>query len=94
MGLRSGPSSGIIARAPREVVLLDRALRDLAGIQAVERRMIASHIDRLAMDALPRGAEALDGQHRDHLRLRIGRFRLLYRVLDGELTVVAVLVDP
>lgn len=94
MGLRSGPSSGVIARAPREVVVLERALRDLLAIQAVERRMIASQIDRLAMDALPRGAEALDGAHRDHLRLRIGRFRLLYRVIEGELTVVAVLVDP
>jgi len=94
VGLRSGPSSGVIARAPREVVVLERALRDLLAIQAVERRMIASQIDRLAMDALPRGAEALDGAHRDHLRLRIGRFRLLYRVIEGELTVVAVLVDP
>jgi len=75
-------------------VVLERALRDLLAIQAVERRMIASQIDRLAMDALPRGAEALDGAHRDHLRLRIGRFRLLYRVIEGELTVVAVLVDP
>ncbi len=94
MGLSSGPSSGIIARAPREVVLLERALRELLEIQAVERRMLAFHIDKLAMDALPRGAEALDGQHRDHLRLRVGRFRLLYRVLDHELTVVAVLRDP
>lgn len=75
-------------------MVLERALRDLLAIQAVERRMIASQIDRLAMDALPRGAEALDGAHRDHLRLRIGRFRLLYRVIEGELTVVAVLVDP
>ncbi len=94
MGLRSGPISGIIARAPRDVVMLDRAMRDLEQIQAVERRMLATHIDRLAVDALPRGAEALDGQHRDHLRLRIGRFRLLYRVMEGELTVVAVLTDP
>lgn len=74
--------------------MLDRAMRDLEQIQAVERRMLATHIDRLAVDALPRGAEALDGQHRDHLRLRIGRFRLLYRVMEGELTVVAVLTDP
>ena len=91
MGLLSGPSSGIIARAPREVVLLARAIADLLAIQSVERRMIAHEIDKLAMDALPRGVEALDGRYRDHLRLRVGRFRVLYKVADGELTVVAVL---
>ena len=93
MGLLSGPSSGIIARAPREVVLLDRAIRDLLGIQALERQMIAREVDKLAMDALPRGVEALEGRFRDHLRLRVGRFRLLYKVADGELTVVAVMGD-
>jgi mRNA-degrading endonuclease RelE of RelBE toxin-antitoxin system len=91
VGLLPGPSSGIIARAPREVVLLDRAQRDLLGIQAVERRMLATIIDRLAMDALPHGVEAVEGRFRDHLRLRVGRFRLLYKVSEATLTVVAAL---
>jgi mRNA-degrading endonuclease RelE of RelBE toxin-antitoxin system len=56
--------------------------------------MLAFQLDKLAMDALPRGVEALDGRHRDHLRLRIGRFRLVYKVDDGVLTVVALLEDP
>jgi mRNA interferase RelE/StbE len=72
------------------VLLLARAIRDLDGIQAVERKMIASRIDELAMDALPRGVEQLQGRFRDHLRLRVGRFRVLYKVADGELTVVAI----
>jgi mRNA interferase RelE/StbE len=75
-------------------VLLARAQRELLELPAVERRRIADHLDKLATDALPRGVEALDGRHRDHLRLRIGRFRLLYKVDDGELTVVALLPDP
>jgi mRNA-degrading endonuclease RelE of RelBE toxin-antitoxin system len=75
------------------VLVLDGFMRELMHLSAVERRMIAKQIDGLAMDALPRGAEALDGRHRDHLRLRIGRFRLLYKVLDGELIVVALLAD-
>jgi mRNA-degrading endonuclease RelE of RelBE toxin-antitoxin system len=75
------------------VLLLERAVRDLRGLQAVERRMLVDHIDKLAMDALPRGVEALEGRYRDHLRLRIGRFRVLYKVVDAELTVVAVLAD-
>jgi mRNA-degrading endonuclease RelE of RelBE toxin-antitoxin system len=72
------------------VVLLERAKRDLLAIQAVERRMLATSLDRLAMDALPRGAESVEGRFRDHIRLRVGRFRLLYRVQDAVLTVVAI----
>ena len=93
MGVLSGPSSGIISRAPRDVLLFERAKRDLSEITAVERRMVIAHIDQLAMDALPHGVEALQGRFRDHLRLRVGRFRILYRVADGELTVVAVLAS-
>jgi mRNA-degrading endonuclease RelE of RelBE toxin-antitoxin system len=75
------------------VLLLERAVRDLRAFQAVERRMLVDHIDKLAMDALPRGVEALEGRYRDHLRLRIGRFRVLYKVVDRELTVVTVMAD-
>ena len=91
MGLLEGPSSGIIARAPREVLLLQRAERDLFSIQAVERRMVATVLDELAVDALPRGVESVHGRFRDHLRLRVGRFRVLYKVDEGLLTVVAVI---
>jgi mRNA-degrading endonuclease RelE of RelBE toxin-antitoxin system len=90
VGLRSGPSSGIIARAPRDVVLLERAQRDLMAVPAVERRLLADAIDALSQDALPRGVEGVQGRFRDHLRLRVGRFRLLYRVEDAVLAVVAV----
>ncbi len=91
MGLLEGPSSGIVARAPREVLLLQRAEHDLFSIQAVERRMVATVLDELAVDALPRGVEAVQGRFRDHLRLRVGRFRVLYKVDEGLLTVVAVI---
>jgi len=90
VGLRKGPDSRIVSRAPRDVRLLARAQRDLLALQAVERQMLAKHIDQLAVDALPRGAEGLDGAHREHIRLRVGRFRVLYRVRDGELDVVAI----
>jgi mRNA-degrading endonuclease RelE of RelBE toxin-antitoxin system len=93
MGLLSGPSSGIVARAPRDVLLTERAVRDLRAVQAVERAMLTRHIDGLAMDALPRGVEALQGRFRDHLRLRVGRFRMLYKVAEGELTIVALVTD-
>jgi mRNA-degrading endonuclease RelE of RelBE toxin-antitoxin system len=93
VGVLSGPSSGIISRAPRDVLLFERAKRDLSAITSLERRMVVTQIDQLAVDALPHGVEALQGRFRDHLRLRVGRFRILYKVSDGELTVVAVLAD-
>jgi len=90
VGVREEPHSRIIARAPRDVTLLARAVDDLLALPAVERGMLARHIDKLAVDALPRGVASLEGLHRDHLRLRIGRFRLLYKVSEGELVIVAV----
>jgi mRNA-degrading endonuclease RelE of RelBE toxin-antitoxin system len=89
VGVREEPSSGIIARAPRDVKILEAAMRALLDLTAVERTMVVAQIDRLALDALPRGVEALYGRYRDHLRVRVGRFRVLYRVVDEELTVVA-----
>lgn len=90
MGVREKPHSVIIARGPRDVTLLDRAVADLLDLQAVERKMLAGQIDLLARDMLPRGAAALEGAFRDHCCLRVGRFRILYRVLDHDLTVVAI----
>ncbi|APR86716.1 hypothetical protein A7982_12065 [Minicystis rosea] len=80
----------IIARAPRDVTLLDRAIRDLEALPSVERQMLARQIDALSRDMVPRGAAALDGARRDHLRIRVGRFRILYSIIDHELVIVAI----
>jgi len=90
MGLREKQDERVIFKAPRDVTLLARARRDLLDLQSVERAMLARHIDALALDALPRGAAPLDGDHRDHFCLRVGRFRVLYRPSEDELTIVAV----
>lgn len=90
MGVREKQPERVIERYPRDVTLLERARRDLQALLSVERRMLVKHIDGLALDPLPRGAGPLDGVHRDHLRARVGRFRLLYRVTDQELVVVAI----
>ncbi|MFT3764849.1 MAG: hypothetical protein QM820_04930 [Minicystis sp.] len=65
-------------------------MRDLEALPAIERQMLARQIDQLARDMVPRGAAALDGTQRDHLRIRVGRFRVLYCVIDHELVIVAV----
>ena len=90
MGLRESPHSVIIARAPRDVTLLDRAVRDLEALPAIERQMLTRQIDQLATDVAPRGASGLEGLQRDHVRIRMGRFRVLYCVVDHELVIVAI----
>lgn len=90
MGVREEQPGGVIERYPRDVTILERARRDLLALLAVERRMLVKAIDALALDPLPRGASILDGAHPDHLRMRVGRFRVLYRVMEHELAVVAI----
>jgi mRNA-degrading endonuclease RelE of RelBE toxin-antitoxin system len=89
MADRAGPPSGVIARAPARVLVLGRAERDLAALDAGERRAVIAQIDRLAADSFPRGAAPMHDPG-GHLRLHAGRFRLLYRVRDGVLTLVAI----
>jgi mRNA-degrading endonuclease RelE of RelBE toxin-antitoxin system len=84
----------VTSRAPREVLILARAARDIDVLLPEERAFLVAHIDRLVEDGLPRGAATLDGRHRDHLRWRVGRYRVIYRFAEGVLTVVAVTVDP
>ncbi len=83
-----------MSRAPREVLILARAARDIDVLAPGEREFLVAHVDQLAVDALPRGAATIDGRHRDHLRWRVGRFRVLYRYEEGVLTVVAITADP
>lgn len=87
---RETPRSQIISRAPLEVTLLKRAESDLAALSPEDRAVVAGQIDVLSRDALPRGVAAIHGQHGGHLRVRVGRFRVLYRLRDGAVVVVAI----
>jgi mRNA-degrading endonuclease RelE of RelBE toxin-antitoxin system len=88
MGHRSGPHSQVISRAPRSVSVLMRAERDLVLLRKEEREEVIARIDALEDEALPRGVQAM--QPEGHLRVRVGAFRVLYKVVDKELFVVAV----
>ena len=72
------------------VVLLPRAERALRKIDPSIRRRIVRRIERLASDPRPQDAKALQGQPAGTLRVRVGNWRLLYRVDDGQLTVLVI----
>lgn len=71
------------------VVLLPSARRELASLPREAQRRIARHIDALASDPRPAGAQMLRGPERI-LRLRVGDYRMLFQVEDKALAVVIV----
>ena len=56
------------------------------------QRRILPRIHALAADPRPHGAQALQGGERRRLRIRVGDYRIIYRVEDDVLIVVVVKV--
>jgi mRNA interferase RelE/StbE len=72
------------------VVLLPHAVRALRKLDPPVRRRIARRVDRLANDPRPADANRLKGKSIEVLRVRVGDWRVLYRVDDGDLTVLVI----
>ena len=76
-------------RDAREIRILERAVHDLEKLDAATREEMSVEIDALAFDPLPRGAAAMHRRKDDHVYLRIGEWRLLYKVQPHSVVVVA-----
>jgi mRNA interferase RelE/StbE len=76
---------------PYAVSILPVALRQLRALDAAIRARIRARIDALAHDPRPHGVKALQGDP-GTLRLRIGDYRVLYRVEDAQLIVLVIAV--
>jgi mRNA interferase RelE/StbE len=79
--------------AKYEIKFDPRAVRNLARIDPVIRRRIGAKIEALAADPEPAGCKALKGHKPPVLRIRIGDWRVLYRVLRDEATILMIDVD-
>jgi len=67
------------------------AIKDLETIGTkADRIRVIKRIQLLADDPRPRGSQKLSG--REHYRVRQGRFRILYTILDQELIVYVIKV--
>lgn len=62
--------------------------KDLELIPPKDLRKILERIETLARNPRPPGCEKLTGQNR--FRIRQGRYRILYSILDQELTIIVV----
>jgi len=65
------------------------ALREFKRLERAVQRRIATHIDGLASNPFPAGAKKLRGSP-DHYRIRVGDYRVIYRV-DGKRVTVLIL---
>jgi len=60
--------------------------KDLRSIPKQDVRRILKRIDMLVDDPRPQGCEKLTA--REHYRIRVGTYRVLYEIQDGVLIVV------
>lgn len=75
-----------------KVLLKSSASREIESLPTKEiRRRVVDRINALASNPRPPGCEKLAAQH-DRYRVRQGRYRIVYEVLDREVLVVVVRV--
>ena len=68
------------------------ARRNLKTLSAEVRKRIGIKIDSLADDPRPPGVEKLSGEDEEFYRVRVGDYRIIYKIEDKVLLVVVVKV--
>lgn len=66
-----------------------RAEKDFRALPPEIRRRLAPKIDSLKLNPRPRGVKSLEGPE-GILRMRVGDYRILYRILDDRVVVLLV----
>lgn len=74
--------------ASYSVLITRSAAKEIEAIPATDRKRIVSRIRSLADDPRPAGAERLSGE--DKYRVRQGKYRILYEIVDETLVVTVV----
>lgn len=66
------------------------AAKELEAISRTDRRRLVARMRDLAEQPRPPGAEKLSGH--DLYRVRQGKYRILYEIVDNDLTVIVIKV--
>lgn len=74
-----------------EVQILPKAARQMKALSVEVRQDISLTIQSLANEPRPIGVKKLSGE-KDIYRVRVGNYRVLYRIVDKVLVVVVVSV--
>lgn len=75
------------------IVIEGAARRSIERLPRDVQERVRSRIDALAENPRPHGVKRLTGRTGDLLRLRVGDYRVIYRVEDARLVVVVVTVS-
>jgi mRNA interferase RelE/StbE len=75
---------------PYRVIFQKRARKDFKSIPESDERKIRKAIDRLALDPRPTGSRAMHGPFEGLHRLRVGNYRVVYRIEDDRLVVFVI----
>jgi mRNA interferase RelE/StbE len=78
-----------VTGAPYELRFRPAALRQLRKLDPPVARRIKAATDGLCADPRPHGARALTGRP-GWLRIRVGDYRIIYEVRDGELLLLVI----
>ena len=81
-----------MGKARYTVTIVPSALRSIQSLSHSLREHIRAKIDLLAENPRPHGIKALQGGQKGYLRLRVGDYRVIYRVEDDRLLVLVVAV--
>jgi len=79
-----------VGTARYTVTILPAALRVLRSLPRNIRTRIRGEIDSLAENPRPHGVKSLQGSQKGYLRVRVGDYRIIYRIEDDRLLVVVV----
>lgn len=81
-----------MGKAKYTVKILPHALHDLQSLPRDVRGRVRERIDALSENPRPHGVKRLQGGDKGYLRIRIGDYRVIYRIEDDRLIVLVVAV--
>jgi mRNA interferase RelE/StbE len=81
-----------LGTAKYTIAIVPSALRSIQSLSRILRERIRATIDLLAENPRPYGVKSLQGGQKGYLRLRVGDYRVIYRVEDERLLVLVVAV--
>ena len=77
---------------PYAVQVLRPAERAIANLPRIDRDRVLAAVLALADNPRPPGCKAMQGEARGTYRVRVGDYRVVYRVDDGRLVVLVIRV--
>jgi mRNA interferase RelE/StbE len=77
---------------PYEIEWSGPALRELRKLDKQVARRVVRAVTALALDPRPPGVRALVGEPQGTMRLRVGDYRVVYRIDDGQVQILVVRV--